>query len=64
MMTSAMHVAAILGTTDVNDARGYYHCSMGQISSVTIMEITHVATVLICSSERSAISKFPIHLFP
>jgi hypothetical protein len=63
-MTSAVPVAAILGTTDVNDVCGYYHCSMGQISCVTIMEITHVTTVLICSSERSAISKLPIHLFP
>jgi hypothetical protein len=26
-MMSAILVTAILGATDVNDARGYYHCS-------------------------------------
>jgi hypothetical protein len=28
-MTSEMSVAAILRVVDVNDARGYYHCSDG-----------------------------------
>jgi hypothetical protein len=27
MMTLAMHVVAVLGAADVNDAHGYYHCS-------------------------------------
>jgi hypothetical protein len=51
MMTLAMHVVAVLGAADVNDAHGYYHCSNSQISLVAIMEIIHVATMLVCSSD-------------
>jgi hypothetical protein len=54
MMTSAMSVTTVLGVVDVNDARGYYHCS----NSVTIVKITHGATVLVCSSEPLCIYRY------
>jgi hypothetical protein len=53
VVTSAMFVAAILGATDVNNARDYYH--MDKNMSVTIMIYPLVAIVPFCSSVCIAI---------
>jgi hypothetical protein len=49
----AIPVAVILGAVDINDTRGYYHCSNGPKYARGYNDLSLIAIVAFCSSDCS-----------
>jgi hypothetical protein len=49
----AISVTVILGAVDINDTRGYYHCSNGPKYARGYNDLSLIAIVAFCSSDCS-----------